>query len=101
MKALMLVATATLALAATAESAVAPYGSAVPITRNWRGELACPSNYVIRGGACVSIYADRGGYRDSYATHGRRAVRPVLNYQGQWQCPSNYVIRGRMCVSLY
>jgi hypothetical protein len=105
MKALMFAAAAIAALAATADSALAQYGPSVPITRNWRGEPACPSNYVIRGGACVSIYAGRRGYHDgysdSYAGPGRRAVRPVMNDRGLWQCPSNYVIRGGLCVSLY
>lgn len=108
MKAMTLAALATVALALSTE--VIQAQSAVPITRNWRGEPACPSNYVIRGGACVSIYAGRGGhygddgyrrgYRDSYA-RGRGAVQPRVNWRGELQCPSNYVIRGGLCVSLY
>jgi len=103
MRALMFAAAATAAIAATASPALAQYGASVPITRNWRGEPACPSTYVIRGGACVSIYAGRrgGGYADSYADYGRRAIRPRVNYRGELQCPSNYVIRGGACVSLY
>jgi hypothetical protein len=113
-KSLIIAAAATAALAASAGTALAQYGDAVPITRNYRGELACPSNYVIRGNACVSIYAGRGGYdddrghrrarrhRDFDDSYGRgRAVQPRVNYRGELQCPSNYVIHGGACVSIY
>jgi hypothetical protein len=102
MKSLMIAVAAAATLVVSVGSAFAQYGPSVPIRPNWRGEPSCPSNYVIRGGACVSIYAGRGyGYRDSYAGYGRRAVQPRINYRGELQCPSNYVIRGGACVSLY
>lgn len=117
MRAFFVAALATTAIASSAGDALAQRGpDAVPITRNYRGELACPSNYVIRGGACVSIYAgrrghdddDRGnrrgwrhrGHDDSFA-RDRGALPPRMNYRGELQCPSNYVIRGGACVSLY
>lgn len=85
--------------------ASAQYGDAVPIGRTRWGEPACPSNYVIRGNACVSIYAGRRAYRERrypgrYDDSGY-AVAPRMNYRGEPQCPSNYVIRGGACVSLY
>lgn len=122
MRTLITTALASAVLAVSAGAALAQYGDAVPIGRNWRGELACPSNYVIRGNACVSIHALRRGghetgeypgerrwrrerYHDGYggppSAYGRGAVQPRVNYRGEMQCPSNYVIRGGLCVSLY
>ena len=105
MKALIVAAVATAAIAGSAGVALAQYGDAVPIRPNWRGEASCPSNYVIRGGACVSIYAGRGGFREGYNEYRddprRSAHRPMLRPDGQLQCQSNYVIRNGMCVSLY
>jgi hypothetical protein len=111
---LVIAAVASAALAASVGSAMAQYGDAVPIRPNYRGEPSCPSNYVIRGGQCVSIYAGRGGYggreyyddrprryRGDYYGGGGGAVQPRVNYRGELQCPSNYVIRGGMCVSIY
>jgi hypothetical protein len=115
MKALIVAALASAAVV-SGEGAIFAQGGPdmVPITRNYRGELACPSNYVIRGGACVSIYAGRRGYDDDRAyghrrhrsygdsyPRSRQAVPPRINYRGEQQCPSNYVIRGGACVSLY
>ncbi|MGM4906761.1 hypothetical protein AB8B21_03155 [Tardiphaga sp. 866_E4_N2_1] len=85
----------------------------LPISRNYRGEAACPSNYVIRGNACVSIYAGRGGFGDEeygrrdrryYGDQGRRGgdiLQPRVNRRGELQCPSNYVIEDGECVNLY
>src|SRR5512139_2940001 len=119
MKALIVAAVASTTLAASAGAALAQYGDAVPIRRGYGGEPVCPSNYVVRGNACVSIYAGRGGYdggyrreyygdydrrrryRGDYDGGGRAAVRPRINYRGELQCPSNYVIRGGLCVSIY
>ncbi len=106
MRAIVLAAATVAAFIASAGTASAQYGDAVPITRNWRGEPACPSNYVIRGNACVSIYAGRRAYRerrdfrDGYASDGY-GIAPRMNRRGEMQCPSNYVIRGGVCVSLY
>ena len=100
-------------LVSSANVSVAQYGDAVPIGRNYRGEPACPSNYVIRGNACVSIYAGRGrGYDDRPRRHrrddyysgrgsGPDVVQPRVNYRGELACPSNYIIRRGMCVSIY
>jgi hypothetical protein len=97
---------ATAVIASTSGVASAQYGDVVPIRPNYRGEASCPSNYVIQGGACVSIYAGRrGGFREGYNEYrgaGRRgAERPVLRPDGLLQCRSNYVIRNGLCVSLY
>ena len=108
LKTLSIVLVASAAIAATAAFALAQ--DVVPIRPNYRGEASCPSNYVIRGNACVSIYAGReryegrdryeGRYRERY--RGRKdTVEPRINYRGQLQCPSNYVIRGGTCVSIY
>jgi hypothetical protein len=118
-RALVIAAVASAALAASVGSAFAQ--DVVPIRPNFRGEASCPSNYVIRGNACVSIYAGRGGgydpgyqqrpqYRDDrfryeqrgdYDHRGRHVVEPRVNRRGELQCPSNYVIRRGMCVSVY
>ena len=105
MKALIVAAVAAAAVAASAGVAFAQYGDVVPIRPNYRGEASCPSNYVIRSGACVSIYARRGGFREGYNEYrgdpARGAHRPVLRPDGLLQCQSNYVIRNGICVSLY
>lgn len=99
--------------------AAAQYGDRVEPRFNRRGDPVCPSNYVIRGDYCVSIYADRRGYDrrerwdDDRGYRGRRdrdwdergyrggGIEPQLNRRGELQCPSNYVIRRGLCVSLY
>lgn len=106
----------SLALVAMTVSAAAQYGEAVEPRYNRRGDAVCPSNYVIRGGACVSIYAGRrgeygrrGGYDEDrgYRGGGNRGysrgggIEPQVNRRGELQCPSNYVIRRGLCVSLY
>ena len=111
MKSLVIAALTGAAFVALVGSALAQYGDAVPIRPNYRGEPSCPSNYVVRGNACVSIYGRRGGYegrgyrrdrdygyREGY---GGGTVQPQLNYRGEAQCPSNYVIRRGVCVSIY
>lgn len=113
MKALITAAFALAALASTADVVSAQYGDTVPIRPNYRGEPSCPSNYVIRGNVCVSIYAGRG-YEYGYPRHrrysddydeprprGRAATRPWVNPRGELQCPSNYILRGGLCVSVY
>jgi hypothetical protein len=105
MKTLIVAAVAAAAIASSAGVAFAQYGDAVPIRPNYRGEPSCPSNYVIQGGACVSIYSGRRGFREGYNEYrghgGRGAHRPVMRPDGLLQCQSNYVIRNGMCVSLY
>lgn len=105
-----------IALAASATSGWAQYGDVVEPRYNRRGDAVCPSNYVIRGGACVSIYANRrgeyrrrGGYDEDRGYRGGRnrgemrggGIEPQVNRRGELQCPSNYVIRRGLCVSLY
>lgn len=57
LRTLIFAALASVAVAAATDVAVAQ--ESVPITRNARGEQTCPSNYVIRGNACVSTSALR------------------------------------------
>jgi len=63
-KNVLTIALTTLAIVSSAGIAAAQqYGERVPITRNYRGELACPSNYVLdEANNCVSIYARRRYY---------------------------------------
>lgn len=100
-------------------SAMAQYGDVVEPRYNRSGDAVCPSNYVIRGGACVSINAGRrnsddrrGGYGDRRRGYddgrygrgrdrGGDVIEPQINRRGEQQCPSNYVIRRGVCVSLY
>src|SRR5690349_10690431 len=102
MKALIVAAAAAAAIASSAGVAFAQYGDAVPIRPNYRGEPSCPSNYVIQGGACVSIYSGRRGFREGYNQYrgygGRGVTSPRMRWDGQLQCPSNYVIRNGACV---
>jgi hypothetical protein len=111
-KMLIAAALAAVALASSANVTLAQYEpDSVPIVRNYLGQLACPSNYVIRGNLCVSIYAGRrrgyddGDYRGSYDGGYRRGpavTRPWINNRGQLQCPSNYVLDdANNCVSIY
>ncbi len=89
----------------------------VPLRFNAYGQPVCPSNYEVRGNACVNPYVtgERGyrGYRNrerydydegprrDYGGGGYpRAVRPIMTPYGP-QCPSNYEIRGGMCVTPY
>jgi hypothetical protein len=81
-KALIIAAVASAALAGSAGLASAQYGDAVPIRPNYRGEPSCPSNYVIRGNACVSIYAGRGGYERSYRRERHRDYGYRPGYEG-------------------
>lgn len=122
MKAFLTALAASATLLGSCGVGLAQYGDAVPIQRGYGGQPVCPSNYVVRGNACVSIYAGRGGggyddrsqrggyddsrrgrYRGEERSHrgGREAVEPRINYRGEPQCPSNFVIRGGMCVSIY
>ena len=117
MKAFLTALAASVTLLGSCGVGLAQYGDAVPIQRGYGGQPVCPSNYVVRGNACVSIYAGRGGggyddsrrgrYRGEERSHrggyegGREAVEPRINYRGEPQCPSNFVIRGGMCVSIY
>ena len=114
------------AAVAFATSAMAQYGDAVEPRINRRGDVVCPSNYVVRGSACVSIYAGRRGYEDRRGGYedrrggydGRRrgfdddgyrrgrerraeGFEPRINRRGERECPSNFVIRRGLCVSLY
>lgn len=104
MKHLFMLAIAATAAALSIDTASAQYGDVVPIQRNYLGQLACPSNYVIRGNVCVSIYAGGGRYNEG-GGYGRRrgaVVRPVVNPYGQLQCPGNYVLDyNNNCVSIY
>jgi hypothetical protein len=110
-KPLVIAAVAGVALTASVGTALAQYGDVVPIRPNYRGEPSCPSNYVVRGNACVSIYGERGGYEGRGYRHNRDygyrdgygggAVQPRMNYRGEPQCPSNYIIRRGVCVSIY
>jgi hypothetical protein len=85
------------------------YGERVPIVRNYRGELACPSDYVIQGRSCISIYSPhfRGNYGGALPGPPQGAATgPVtqrwVNQNGALQCPSNYVLDGaNNCVSIY
>ena len=89
----------------------------VPLRFNAYGQPVCPSNYEVRGNACVNPYvtgeARRGyryrerydyddGPRGGYGGGGGypRAVQPRMTPYGP-QCPSNYEIRGGMCVTPY
>jgi hypothetical protein len=129
-RALIIAAAISMALAGSPRIASAQSDAAIPIQRNDRGEPSCPANYELRGNACVSIYAGRGvpgsfdrGYgsyryredyfeaprparpprrrhRDDY-DDGRATVEPRLDYRGELQCPRNFVIRGNLCVSLW
>jgi hypothetical protein len=57
-KNVLTIALTTVAIVSSSGIAAAQqYGERVPITRNYRGELACPSDYVIQGRSCISIYS--------------------------------------------
>lgn len=108
MKTLVAFALAIVPLVSSAGIASAQYGERVPITRNYRGELACPSNYVIQGRSCISIYSPhfRGDYGGSLpgpeSMAGPPVTRPWINEYGALQCPSNYVLDyANNCVSIY
>jgi hypothetical protein len=130
MRALIIATAATTTLAGSAQMASAQYDAAIPLQRNYRGELSCPANYEMRGNACVSMFAGRGApgnfdrgygnyrYRDDYfeaplAQHpprrrhrddfdeGRASVQPRLDYRGELKCPRNFVIKDNLCVSLW
>jgi hypothetical protein len=95
------------ALVFPAKVTLAQYGDVVPIRRNYLGQLACPSNYVIQDNVCISIYSPgfRGDYGGALRGRGRRLgpiVEPWINPRGQLQCPSDYVLDGaNNCVSIY
>jgi len=114
-KAFILLSVASLAIACSNGFAFAQYGDAVPIQPNHRGEPSCPSNYIIKGNACVSLYPGGGTYDGSnrperYADNDEppltsennapHVVQPWLRPDGQLQCPSNYVISRGLCVSI-
>ena len=130
MRAFIIIAVATLALAGSTHIVPAQSDAAIPLQRNDRGEPSCPANYEIRGNACVSIYAGRGvpgsfdrgygsyRYRDDYFEaprpqrpprrrhrddydDGRASVEPRLDYRGELVCPRNFIIRGNRCASLW
>lgn len=95
--------TMTLALS---EVAVAQYGEIVPIRPNYRGQPACPTDYVIQDNYCISIYSRR--FRGDYGGSLPRprgygpVVEPWVNPYGQLQCPTDYVLdRAGNCVSIY
>lgn len=94
LKALIIAALAGAAVVASADLALAQRGpDIVPMGRNAAGQPVCPSNYVVQGNSCVSIYAGRRG--------GPDAVPIGRNAAGQPSCPSNFVVRGNACVSIY
>jgi hypothetical protein len=98
---------ATALISSIGVAAAQQYGERVPITRNYRGELACPSDYVIQGRSCISIYSPhfRGNYGGALPGPGPVAgpvTQPWVNQNGQLQCPSNYVLdSANNCVSIY
>ena len=110
MKNLATAALTMVALVSTVGIAAAQqYGERVPIGRNYRGELACPSDYVIQGRSCISIYSPhfRGDYGGALRGPPQGAAvgqvtQPWVNQNGALQCPSNYVLDGaNNCVSIY
>lgn len=130
MRAVIIAAVATLALAGSSRFAPAQHDATIPLQRNYRGEPSCPANYESRGNACVSVFAGRGEpgsfdrgygsyrYRDDYfeaprparpprrrhrddIDDGRAILEPRLDYRGELVCPRNFVIRGNFCVSLW
>lgn len=102
MKTLIIAALATAALAGTGGIASAQRGpDVVPMSISPNGQPVCPSNYVVRGNACVSIYAGRQQPQPQIQQRGPDAVPITRNYRGELACPSNYVIRGNACVSIY
>lgn len=130
-KALIIAVVATVTFAGPTRVASAQFNAAIPLQRNYRGELTCPANYDIRGNACVSIFTGRGlpgsfdrgygsyRYRDDYfeaprpprpprRKHrddvddgGRATIHPRLDYRGELVCPRNFIIRDNLCVSLW
>lgn len=105
------VAVALVVLAASAGNALArlstgykPLGpelewsTVVPIRPNAGGEPSCPSNFVIRGKVCLSIFADRRAL--NYSAGDREMALPRIN-RGQFQCPSNFIVYRKVCISLY
>lgn len=99
----VLIMTATLAFS---DVAIAQYGEIVPIRPNYRGQPACPSNYVIQDNYCISIYSPR--FRGDYGGSLPRprgygpVAEPWVNPYGALQCPSDYVLnRAGNCVSIY
>ena len=106
------VAVALVVVAASASSAFArlstgykPLGTelewstVVPIRPNAGGEPSCPSNFVIRGKVCLSIFADRRALH--HGAGDRETAQPRINHRGQFQCPSNFIVYRRICISLY
>jgi hypothetical protein len=88
------------------DAALAQYGDTVPIRRNYLGQLACPSDYVIQDNYCISIYSRnfRGDYGGALPQRSRLGpvVQPWINQRGELQCPSDYVLDGaNNCVSIY
>jgi hypothetical protein len=75
------------------------WSTVVPIRPNASGEPSCPSNFVIRGKVCLSIFADRSALH--YSVGDRETVLPRIIRRRQLQCPSNFIVYRRTCVSLY
>lgn len=97
---------AVILVSTTGIAASQRYGETVPIRRNYLGQLACPSNYVIQDNYCISIYSpgfrgDYGGARPPTRRYGP-VTQPWINSRGALQCPSDYVLDGaNNCVSIY
>ena len=108
-KKLFAAALATIALVSSIDVAAAQYGERVPISRNYRGEIACPTDYDIQDGWCVSIYSPN--FRPRYQAapppvprgYGYGSItRPWINRRGELQCPTDFVLdAARNCVSIY
>jgi hypothetical protein len=75
------------------------WSTVVPIRPNAGGEPSCPSNFVIRGKVCLSIFADRRALH--YSAGDRETAHPRIDHRGQFQCPSNFVGYRKICISLY
>jgi hypothetical protein len=75
------------------------WSTVVPIRPNASGKPSCPSNFVMRGKVCLSIFADRSALH--YSVGDREMVRPRIIRRGQFQCPSNFIVYRKTCISLY
>lgn len=75
------------------------WSTIVPIRPDVRGEPSCPSNFVIRGKVCMSIFASPRALR--YSAGDRETARPWINSRREVQCPSNFVLHRKTCISLY
>lgn len=106
MKTLAAIALLITSILLLSDAAMAQYGEIVPIRPNYRGQPACPSNYVIQDNYCISIYSPRfrgyyGGSLPARRGYGP-VVQPWVNPYGALQCPSDYVLDAAgNCVSIY